>query len=81
VIPGQAGGQEQEHRSEALAAGPGDVAAHLLNECHRRVQLTTDFGLDPLEVIPDEVGHALFEDLLERRGRHAAGATSGRRGP
>src|SRR5438445_3789831 len=72
VIAGQARGEQQEDRAQPLAAGARDVPPHLLDERDRGVQLPVDLRLDRLEVLADQAGDALLEDLLECRGGHAA---------
>src|SRR5499426_7113 len=72
LVACQACGQEEEHRPQALAAGARDVAAHLLNQRHGRVELAADLRLDALEVGADQTGDALLEDPLEGARGHAS---------
>src|SRR5439155_17408034 len=64
--------QQEEHGPQALAAGARDVAAHLLDQRHRRVQLAADLGLDPLQIDADQTGDALLQDPLESGCGHAS---------
>src|SRR4030095_5380900 len=76
-VVGQPRGQQEQDGSQPLAAGGGDVAAHLLDEGDRGVQLVPDLGLDDGEGGADERRHPLLEDALERGGGHRARAYFG----
>ena len=73
--------QEEQDRAQTLAAGAGNVAAHLLDEADRRIELATDLCFDRFEVGAHERSHALLEQTFEGRSRHAARATSRPRDP
>ena len=53
AIPRQTRGQQEENRTQPLAARAGDVAAHLLDEAHGRRDLVTDLGFDFGEIVAD----------------------------
>src|SRR5437667_179002 len=72
AIAGEARREQQQDGAQTLAAGARDVAAHLLDEADGGGELPPDLPLDGGEVVPDESGDALLEDLLERRRRHTA---------
>src|SRR3990167_8267171 len=51
----------------------GDVAAHLLDQLDRRVQLAPDLLLHQLEIDADQSADALLQDLFEGGRGHAGG--------
>src|SRR5918996_4411182 len=74
TVVGQPRRQQEQDGAQPLAAGAGDVPAHLLDQGHRRVQLAADLGLDGGGVVAHEGRHPLLEDALERGCGHRTGA-------